>query len=414
MFLACSAPAVAQSSNQSNISQLINTGNIRAARSAFEATDPSQADRLFFEGRILKSRGQFLEALDSFRRVLQIDPNYMNARRELAHTLLLMRRYRSARYHFQELYRIDQNPQMRDGYRSFLSAIDKNQPVTLSGFLSVLPSTNINRGTANTTFDSSLGKFVIDPESQAESGVGVQVGLAGSFRQVVDPKRRISLNWSVFGTHYESTRYNSVVGRLALSYEQVSLNGRWSVAPYIRKTYRRDEADNAARGFRFDLQRRLSKKNSLSLSLLHERRNYVVQDHQDGPFSRASLSINHQIAASLSIAGGLEIERNSPEAKHLKFNGTKLFTAVSQTWIGGLQTTFGLAVGTRHFDGDFPLTENPRADEFYKISIGLHHSGINVRGFTPRLSCSHTENHSNVSFYDYGATECQATISRNF
>jgi hypothetical protein len=63
---------------------------------------------------------------------------------------------------------------------------------------------------------------------------------------------------------------------------------------------------------------------------------------------------------------------------------------------------------------DYPLTSSPRDDDFYKISIGVQHSRIDIQGFTPRLSCSRTVNQSNVAFYDYNATECQATISRNF
>ena len=406
--------ATAQNADTPNISRLISTGQIETARSALEAQNPSQADRLFFEGRVLKARNRLPEAISTFRRVLQVDPNYINARRELAHTLLLNRDYGPAEYHFDALMQVDQNTQMRDGYRRFLNVIDQNKPMGISGYFSVLPSTNVNRGTTNTVFDTNLGQFVIDPNSQAESGVGVQLGLSGYFRHLTSPKSRIALNWSLSGTKYEEERYNSAVGSIALSYEHITGSGSWFLGPYYRATWREDDADNEAQGLRFGLTHRLGNRKQLSLSLSHEYRDYTVQDYRDGAFSSASISLSHQISPSLSVSAGFGLERSSPEAEHLQYDGRKLFTGFSKSWEGGLQTSLGFAYGVRDFVGDYPLTSSPRADDFYKISIGVQNSRIDIWGFTPRLSCSHTINHSNVAFYDYGATECQATVSRNF
>ena len=139
--------AFAQYNDTSNISRLISTGQIEAARIALEAEDPSQADRVFFEARILKAQGRLPEAINAFRQVLQIDPNYINARRELAHTLLLNRDYGPSRFHFLQLLKIDPNDQMRNGYREFINVIDQRKPVGFSGYFSILPSTNVNRGT---------------------------------------------------------------------------------------------------------------------------------------------------------------------------------------------------------------------------------------------------------------------------
>jgi len=409
-FAICGA-ALAQGADGPNISRLISIGQIDVARVALEAENPSQADRVFFEARILKAQRRFPEAISAFRQVLQIDPNYINARRELAHTLLLNHDYGPARFHFEELLKIDQNNQMHDGYRGFLNVIDQNKPIGIIGYFSILPSTNVNRGTTNAVFDTDLGQFVIDPNSQAESGVGVQLGFSGYFRHLTS---RVSLNWGISGTRYEEERYNSAVGNLAVSYEQITQSGSWFVSPYFRKTWQEDDADNDARGLRFRLTHRLNDKNHLGFSFSHEYRDYAVQNYQDGTFTSASISLSHQVNPSLSISGGVGFERSAPEADHLQYDGGKLFTGVSKAWEGGLQTSFGFEYGIRDFVGYYPLTSSPRSDDFYKVSIGAQHSRIDIQGFTPRLSCSHTVNQSNVAFYDYNATECQATISRNF
>ena len=80
---------------------------------------PRQQTSYFFEARLLKSQARLIAAIALFRQLLQMDPNRLNARRELAHTLMLNRDYGPAEFHFNHLLRIDNNPRMRVGYRSF-------------------------------------------------------------------------------------------------------------------------------------------------------------------------------------------------------------------------------------------------------------------------------------------------------
>ncbi|MEL6629390.1 MAG: porin family protein, partial [Bacteroidota bacterium] len=406
--------AFAQSSNEPSISHLISTGQIEAAQAALEAENPAQTDRIFFDGRVLKAKGQFHKAIGKFRDVLRIDPDYIDARRELAHTLLLNRDYGLAQFHFEELLKVDQNDHMRDGYRKFLAVIDQNKPIGFSAYFSVMPSNNVNRGTTNSIFDTNLGRFVIDPNSQAQSGVGVQLGFSGYLRHLTRPTSRLSVNWGVSVTTYEQERYNSAVGNLAFSYEQITQSGSWLVSPYVRTTWQEDDIDNVAHGFRLGLTRRLTDQNRLGVSLSQEYRDYVVRSFQDGTLSSVSVILSQQLSTSLSINGGFRFERSAPKVEHLQYDGSALFAELSRAWEGGLKTSFGFEYGIRDFVGDYPLTSSPREDDFYKIDAEVHHSHVGIRGFAPRLSCSHTVNHSNVAFYDYEATECQATISRNF
>ncbi|RZO39217.1 MAG: tetratricopeptide repeat protein, partial [Rhodobacteraceae bacterium] len=103
---------LAENLRDNDISRLLTFGQVDAARELLEASDPSPADRLFFDARLLKSQAKFTAAIALFRQVLQLEPNRMNARRELAHTLLLNRDFGPAEFHFNQLLRIDENPKM--------------------------------------------------------------------------------------------------------------------------------------------------------------------------------------------------------------------------------------------------------------------------------------------------------------
>ena len=302
--------AVAQS-----ISQLINQEKIEAAQPQLEQSNPSDIDRLFFQGQLLKAARNFTQAVDVFREVLRQNQQHLNARRELAHTLLLARQYDVAKFHFDQLLEIDPNETMRGGYRRFLNVIAQNKPADLGGYFALLPSSNINRGTNNTVFDTALGRFVIDPNSRAASSVGVGLGVSGYFRHLLIPKSRLVLNEGLSGIRYSDNKsYNNTTGSLSVSYERVTDKGRWSLAPYSRYTWREDDARGRATGLRFSLDQGVSDQNRIGFSLSHEYRRYPEESYRDGGFTSAQINLRHQINPSFSLNGGVGIERSTPDA----------------------------------------------------------------------------------------------------
>ncbi len=398
-----------------SLSQLISAGDFQTAAAVLEASNPTPADRLFFVGRVLKAQGRYAEAIDTFREVLRIDPNYLNARRELAHTLMLNEEYEAAEYHFEELMRIDNNENMRDGYRQFLARISELKPAGLSGFISILPSSNVNRGSSQTIFDTNLGEFVINPESRAKSGIGVRAGVSGFSRYLMSPSSRLSFQWSAVGTVYGKKIYNNLVGNVSVGYEQVTENGYWSLSPYYRRAWYKDDSDNDAVGLGFFIRHRVNPKTQVAFSLDHEYRTYETLNYLNGSFSVGSVSLTRQLSPSLSVDAVLGYERSHPkDSRHLQYNAYRALTEVTRSWTGGLSTSIGVEYGERHYRDDYPLTSSPRRDKFYKFGFTAYHSKINIRGFTPYLDCSHTINHSNVAFFKYHASECAVTMSRRF
>ena len=170
----------------------------------------------------------------------------------------------------------------------------------LSGSFSLLPSTNVNRGTKNTDFL----QFNIDSSSQAQSGLGVHLGIAGYFRTLIDPTSRINLNWNLSGAKYKDDEYSSLSGKVSLSYEKTTKSGRWFLSPYHRKIKRWNDGDYKVWGLGFGLTHNLDNKNRLVFSMSHEMRNFQTLNHQDGTFTSASLSRSYQLSPSISINGG--------------------------------------------------------------------------------------------------------------
>jgi len=177
----CLAPGIAttasastpQAVNDAVLVDLIAQGNEAGARALFKQTNPSDVDWLFFEGRVAKAAGRFDEAAEAFREVLRRAPSYRNAKRELAHTLLIAADYRAAAHHFRDLLRTEPDEEFRLGYIHFLRAIDRRRPLSLSGQVGLVTSSNVNRGSSQSEFVPGVPSApVFDITSQAEKGYG--------------------------------------------------------------------------------------------------------------------------------------------------------------------------------------------------------------------------------------------------
>ena len=410
MFSAC---ARAQTNDQI-ISRLISQGKLQEAQARLEQSNPTEVDRLFFQGRVQKFLGRLPEAIETFRGVLRRNPRYINAQRELAHTLLLAKEYQVAEFHFEQLLKIDNNETMRDGYRHFLNIIDANKPFGFSTHFSLIPSSNINRGSSKATFDTSLGQFVIDPDSRESSGIGAQVGGSGYFRYPLNAEDRLVISLSGIGTKYSNDNFDQATGVLSLSYEEILSEIQWRVTPYFRYTWRGDDSDNQAVGINAHVDQRIFEKDTVGLTLTHEYRKFPNLGYQDGSFSAVRGSVRHQFDSDLAVFAGVGGSLSLPDAEHLQYVGYRAFAGISKVWEGGIHSGAEIYAGKREYIGEFPFLNEPRQDGFQGVSFSIYSTKLHYKKYTPKLLCNMEFNQSNIDLYDYNFRECFIYLTKNF
>lgn len=396
------------------ISRLINSGQIEAAERVLEASNPNEIARLFFAGRVLKFLQKYSTAIEIFEEILDRKPDHINAKRELAHVLILVKDLGGAEKYFRELLLIDNNEVMQNGYRRFLSVIDQNRPSGVGMQFSLLPSSNINKGTSNTVFDSALGDFIIGPSMQAESGLGARFGLSGFFRHLVSPLSKVEINWAIFGTKFGNGVYDSIEKALSISYEKRTLTGQWSLEGYARHGRRNGGEEVRTLGGRYEFSKSISADNSVAFLVSHEYRNYPLTAYRNGPITRSAISITHQFDAGLSVSGGIQSESSQPDTEHLQYISYETFGRISKVWNDETHATVGFRMGGREFSGVYPLTNISRLDSYSGFDFSVNNNRIQYLGFTPKLSCAFNSNSSNVSFFDFSAADCSVRVSKEF
>ena len=408
------------------LSRLISTGQYPQAQALLEANNPSADDKAFFAGRVLKSQRQYDKAIAVFRAILIRDPGYLNARRELAHTLMLDKQFEVAEYHFEQLLEIDRNPKMQAAYRRFLAVIAQNKPYGVSGMLAFAPSSNVNRGTTYSTFTDEYGNAVISEDSKAKSGIGLQFGVNGYFRKILSPRSRLTFNWSAQGVKYRDSAFDTATLRLSATYQKITEWGSWTVTPFARNTWTEEDLDpgfgedlryttsSRSLGIGYGFQRKLSDRDTLSFYVSGEYRDYPLTTTQDGAFYYTTLGLDRRLRPDLSVGAGVQLERSDAAAGQLAYKGVKLTGSATKVWKNGLRTGFGVNFGKRDFDDNYFLRAYPRKDDFWGVSVSLFNPKFAWRGMAPELTCSYTRNRSNVEFFVYDVAECQISLIRNF
>lgn len=426
IFVAFSISTASAQNIDSAISRLISAGRIQEAQQLLNASNPGINDKVFFIGRVLKAQRQYAKAIAVFREILARDPGYLNARRELAHTLLLAGEFEVAEFHFKQLQEIDPSPQMQPVYRRYLQVIANNKPYGISGSFALVPSSNVNRGSSLSEFDDGFGTAQISEDSKAKSGIGAQLGLSGYLRKTLDRQSRLTFNWALLGLKYRGEDFDKAMARASATYEKNADWGRWSVTPYLRNDWARQDVEVEAEtvskfgtktrsvGLQFAVQRKMSPQDTLTLSATGEARNYPVTDYQNGPVYNLSASFNRRLRPDLTYTIGLSADRSLPRLAHLKYDGLKASASVGKIWKSGLQTSFGVNFGQRSFYGDYIFRDYPRSDDFWGVSLSLFSPKLTIRGLAPRLTCSYTRNRSNIEFFVYDVQECQISLTRNF
>lgn len=402
--------------NEVLIAQLIRSNQPAAAQKELDRAAPTQADRLFFAGLQAQHQKNYSKAAKLFAATIDADPNHMNARRELAHVLFQQQKYKLAERQFRNLITLDNAPQARELYERFLNEIRNRKPYGVSGWFSLLPSSNLNRGSERLVYDSAAGNFTINERSRAMSGVGIQGGVSGYFRKVINDRSRNIFTWSVSGQVVEDSYFNIGTVRLGYTHEHLVNPKRLiSLGTYLGHSWRGDKADHHLFGANLSMVQVLSPKDKLTLSAGYEWQEYVYQSYNTGPFSRLSARYDHQKSPSLAYNLKLDLSMRRPRAKHAEYKGIRLEAGLAKSWSGGVSAALSVNGGLRDYTAPFPLSGGTtRLDRFYGVSGSVQNNKLNIRGFVPKLTCSYTKNTSNIAFYQYDVTECNVGITKRF
>lgn len=426
LFAACGSAASTTSHSDAPNSQavllphLLAQGDFALARAVLRravAGQPSaDLDMAHLEGLILERQGRYEEAIRKFRAILTRAPNFLPSRVELAKALYLTGQTEIADHYFEAIELGTEDAGLKRLAQSFRTRIRADRLYGASGYIAVLPSTNINKGTYNGVFMVGGVPFRIADQSRAASGIGVGVGGEAYRAWHAGPQTTYTISAALDLKKYTGTD----------DYDQLTLTANPTMqrqygstllrfGPLVQYEWAAWEPYLLRYGFSGTAARPLSRRSVLTANVTVLEQDYAAAyDYNDGWLASGSASLRYFLspAFSVSLRGTVTAERTQRD--DLDHNDYRIQLQADREWRGGLLTTVFVAAEEHHYLGKFPLTSITRHDTEIDVGGSVAFRSVSLAGFAPQLTYQYTDQRSNITFYDYHSHDLGIALIRDF
>ena len=397
------------------IAQLLRAGEFDQARRILRASVAGRPDAglhaAHLEGLIYLQEGEDGQAIAVFREVLRVDPDFSPSRIELARLLYKHGDTDAATYHFESLETGSDDVGLRRIASTFLRRIEADRPYSFSGYVSMLPSTNISKG----TFNERFGQFVIDQPSRETSGVGVASGVQGSYRWKLSPQTTFEISSAVDlkkFLHSSEADEVAVSGSASVQHDFGPLTARFGpVADFAAKKW---EAYSYRYGLSGSILAPIGQRWLATFSVQALKQDYVELDYRDGHRLSESVGLQYAASPSLRLGSALGFTQERTQKDHLDHDDISLRLFASKEWSGGLVTSNFAKIEYHDFTGDYPLLGKPRRDVQWAVGGKIAHKRLAMYGFMPELSYEYSQQRSNVEFFEYNSFDVGVTLTKRY
>lgn len=367
------------------------------------------------QAMLFRRQGRLDEAEALLRRIVAERPSFSRVRLELA-DLLAQRGNRSgAAYHLGILAGSAEDPGSRRRFESFIDRVSPERPLSVGGFISIAPNTNINNGSSSDTIMLAGLPFEIAPGGRAQSGLGVRAGLNAALTHRLSETVTAYAAGSAVASEYSGSMFDTLTGDFRLGLRRRGLDHMIGAELIADRRLIAWTPTDYGFGGRLYARRSLAPKLLLSGELQFVKRRYDLDPTLDTrSFSgRARLDWSYGAGRAVHIEIGGAHEA-MPARPHNSFVGGHVEIGTYQSLPFAISAAFAVKAGLRDYRADFPFMSEPREDRYVEIRATFLKSDLVFAGFTPRLGLSYYVQKSNVALYDYDRLAADVTITKEF
>ena len=376
---------------------------------------PSDNEVQFLLGMVAMEAKAYPEAIRRFRKILVHEPGAARVRLELGRAFYLAKDYDNAERQFR-FARAGMLPAAAQAnVDKYLSAIRQERGFSHNLSFALAPDTNLNAGPTASAVDIFGLPFQLSADARQRSGVGVALGAGGEWSPSIRGPLRLRL-----GAQFDGVKYPA-----AGAFDDMTL----SAYAGPRLAYRRWDVSILATGFERWYGRRFYNKGvggaaqvtyfatprlGLTGSLGAQQVTYRPPGGQDGPAISGSAGLFYTLSPLSLVSGGVSVSRQSASLSVYSFTATQFQLGYSRDLPGGLSASVQPTFVRIDYDSAQAGFGLPRRDRQWQVRVGLLDRHIDIAGFTPRLTFTHTDNTSDIGLYRYRRDQGQIGFTRSF
>lgn len=393
----------------------------------FPLRGPHAANRtLFIEGLILEGRQDLFGAARKFRAALADDPKLTLVRSELAKVLIGLDETDSAAHHLKLLEADAPSAAEAAGIRSFIDQIGDKKPYSISSFVSVAPTTNVNNGSNHDKLVSdTIGNAFpgVDPSgsinNQKQSGLGLSGGLNAGFSKRLSDRLQFVLGAGINASIYTDSQFDSASTNESAELRYLLSDGYIGLGGIASQNFVPPSSNSVVLSYKdygpqVSVSYQLTQRDLLSTSLTYVWRDYANSVVEDGTLFHTDLAITHAIDSSMNVTGfgGFDSAKSQDPSSSYEtyFGGFNVYKEFPM----GMTIDANAQVRISPFDGVDFISGLTRFDTRYIGGLTLTKRDLNIWGFAPSISYNYTLNKSNIALFDYDSHSVNLNLTKEF
>ncbi|MGR3501521.1 surface lipoprotein assembly modifier [Pseudaestuariivita sp.] len=391
------------------------TDDARRLARAFQPGDADHAVRVaYVDGLAASAEGRDAEAVEIYRAVLAQRPELDLVRIALTQALARLQLYDTARVQAERLIAAGVDDRLDGQLSGLLRALDEQRPVTARGYVSLLPSTNINNGSDRKTvaFGNLTGR--IPKESRKTSGLGFAAGGQLAFRAQMDPRHAVIGVADLRVEHYPSIERTNTSGQLSFGIERRVARGDVLVRALAGGSMVDGDRTYRYHGLGLEANLRLGDRWRLYVGPEYRYERFDGAPGDEGHYLNVPVQLDRFGGPDRFVRYIAGVAVGRKEEERFSFDEARLGLGYFREFPLGVSAYVEGTVAKRRYKGLYPGLDEAREDERLILSLTLTKRDLVVAGFAPQMTLRTQRNKSNAAFNDTSSSSVDLRLTRDF
>jgi len=406
---------------------LIDRGDYEHARQLLTKTPqtsvlPLEIERWFLLGQIAQRQGNYDNAIEIYREILDVFPNLARIRFELAVCYMHTEKWQRADYHLRLAMAdndLPDNIKMLMSYYRYIIRQNKNWNVWFN--FGAAPDSNINNAVGGTecidTIWGTMCRELIEPES----AVGANFTLGGDYEFKLSDQWRWKSDANIYSNIYDKHDYDDLYLTASTGPRFVWNRGDvWLAGVMSRRWYGRDKY-NWSGGVRLDTNYDFTNRLTGGLYMRFMNNTYdEYGDFLNGQSYSANFRLFYSFNASVYMSLWSGVYRESTVNPIYSYWQPSVSVGIGAELPWGFHLYLEPSVYWNLYDEekwvvkDNDFTNVTEKDFTHRYSLSVYNNKLDIWGFVPTLTFSYTQRDSNIWQQEFNKFSVSFSMQQRF
>ncbi|MEM5474560.1 surface lipoprotein assembly modifier [Hoeflea sp. AS60] len=397
---------------------LVTQGNYGEAQTLLETTRFQGTEAIpaaYLLAVVYARTGHPEKAEKLLRDILSREPDIDAVRIELVKILATQGKRQGASYQLSRLTDTADLARDKDQLEQLARQIGTKEGFSLSGYVSLAPSTNVNDGTSQSIIMIGGLPFLIANGARQKSGLGLKAGAVAGYSHSLSENLSAYAALSGGISDYSNDQFDKQQAELRAGLRRDELSYSLQAEAIVDRQWLNRKANSLGIGGRLSGKWNFSQSWWLSGEIIHMHRRFDATGSAAARTTRASTSLRHAFSKrfAMSVTGSFETETITGRPWS-SYASPSVTLGAEMPLVHGIWMNASVSVGKRKFKDLFPGLRILRQDTFWEVRGSFRKDNFEIAGLSPIIGVFRKSQNSNVVFYDYATTGMDITFTKAF